>query len=98
MDYPEISKKDQIILQQLDVIRTMTDHNLSRVGTDFWGNPIQPLKVDAAKPAAPQDPGQPANGGTASSTGNDNTNAPKTEEAPPEKMEDLQRSWTAISA
>ncbi len=90
MDHREISKKDQIILQQLDVIRTMTDHNLSRVGTDFWGNPVQPLKVDAAKPAAPQNPGRPANGGTASSTGNDDTNAPKAEEAPPEKMEDLQ--------
>lgn len=90
MDNREISKKDQIILQQLDVIRTMTDHNLSHMGTDFWGNPVQPLKVDAAKPAAPQNPGRPADGGTASSTGNDDTNAPKTEEASPEKMEDLQ--------
>ena len=34
------SKKDEIILQQLDVIRTMSEHNLSRMGTDFWGSPL----------------------------------------------------------
>lgn len=94
MDNREISKKDQIILQQLDVIRTMTENNLSHMGTDFWGNPVHPLKVDAntpVNPTAPQNPGQPAGGGnTASSTGNDDTNAPKAEEAPPEKIEDLQ--------
>ena len=32
-------KKDEIILQQLEVIRTMTEHNLSRMGSDFWGAP-----------------------------------------------------------
>jgi stage V sporulation protein K len=96
MDNRDISKKDQIILQQLDVIRTMTENNLSHMGTDFWGNPVQPLKVDANTPAAPDSPqpakpGQPSDAGsTASSTGNDDTNAPKAEEAPPEKIEDLQ--------
>ena len=92
MDNRDISKKDQIILQQLDVIRTMTENNLSHMGTDFWGNPVQPLKTNApAHPAAPQAPEQPSDAGsTASSTGNDDTNAPKAEEAPPEKIEDLQ--------
>ena len=33
------SKKDQIILQQMEVIRSMTEHNLRRMGTDFWGTP-----------------------------------------------------------
>lgn len=35
MDNRNISKKDQIILQQLEVIRTMTENNLNRMGTDF---------------------------------------------------------------
>jgi len=86
-----ISKKDQIILQQLDVIRTMTESNINRMGTDFWGSPIHPLKVDAPpSPGTPAD-GKPADGpGTASSTGNDDTQPPRSEEKPPEKIEDLQ--------
>ncbi|MCI9332671.1 MAG: hypothetical protein HFG05_10950 [Oscillibacter sp.] len=28
-------KKDEIILQQLEVIQTLTEHNLRRMGTDF---------------------------------------------------------------
>ena len=36
MERKDISKKDQIILQQLEVIRTMTEHNLTRIGADFW--------------------------------------------------------------
>ena len=39
MEPKNISKKDQIILQQLEVIRTMTENNLNRMGTDFWGTP-----------------------------------------------------------
>ena len=35
----DISKKDEIILQQLEVIRTMTENNLNRMGADFWGEP-----------------------------------------------------------
>ena len=42
MERKDISKKDQIILQQLDVIRTMTENNLNRMGTDFWGHPATP--------------------------------------------------------
>ena len=39
MDRKDISKKDQIILQQMEVIRTMAENSLSRMGTDFWGTP-----------------------------------------------------------
>ena len=89
MDNKNISKKDQIILQQLDVIRTMTENNLGRMGSDFWGSPVPPLKVDQ-----PGEPSQPTGGqsgsGTASSTGNDDTKAPPPESTPPEKIEDLQ--------
>ncbi|MCI2056692.1 MAG: AAA family ATPase [Oscillibacter sp.] len=100
MDESKISKKDQIILQQLDVIRTMTENNMSRMGTDFWGNQIQPLNVGKTEKSDQKDketfeinkPDTPAGytGNSAASTGNDDTDAPKTEEAPPEKIEDLQ--------
>mgnify|MGYP006918168370 FL=1 len=37
-----MDKKDEIILQQLDVIRTMTQNSLNRMGSDFWGAPLTP--------------------------------------------------------
>lgn len=40
-----MDKKDEIILQQLDVIRSMSENSLHRMTTDFWGSP---------KPAAPE--------------------------------------------
>ena len=40
-----MDKKDEIILQQLEVIRTMSQNNLNRMTGDFWGAP---------KPKAPQ--------------------------------------------
>ena len=46
------SKKDEIILRQLEVIRSMTEHNLSRMGTDFWGTPA-PEKREPAPPEKP---------------------------------------------
>ena len=39
MDKRDQSKKDEIILRQLEGIRSMTEHNLSRMGADFWGTP-----------------------------------------------------------
>ena len=84
-------KKDEIILQQLEVIQTLTEHNLHRMGTDFWGAPLSPEagkpearagapKAPAGKPGAPESPR--AAGG----------NAEAREEAPPpEKLEDLQK-------
>ena len=47
-----MDKKDEIILQQLDVIRTMTQNNLNRMGSDFWGAPLTP---DAPKSAVPKE-------------------------------------------
>ena len=37
MNKKKISKKDEIILQQLEVIRTMSENSLGRMGSDFWG-------------------------------------------------------------
>lgn len=34
-----MDKKDEIILQQLEVIRSMTERNLRSMGGDFWGAP-----------------------------------------------------------
>ena len=82
-------KKDEIILQQLEVIQTLTEHNLRRMGTDFWGaapesqgkapEPQTPrAPEEAAKPAkASQDPGEAAEAAEAP--------------PPPEKLEDLQK-------
>lgn len=98
MDNRNISKKDQIILQQLEVIRTMTENNLNRMGTDFWGHPAAPPETGAPTgvkpPDAPAPPAPPPlktgeTGGVAASTGNDGTNAPEQAPPPPEKMEDL---------
>ena len=53
-----MDKKDEIILQQLDVIRTMTQNNLNRMGSDFWGTPLTP---DAPKSAVPKEVAPKAN-------------------------------------
>ena len=98
MDPRNISKKDQIILQQLEVIRTMTENNLNRMGTDFWGAPPAEVSGDREKPDStagskqPDGPRPPEkqDGGTVASTGNGETNAPEEETVPPEKIEDLQ--------
>ena len=54
-----MDKKDEIILQQLDVIRTMSESGLRRMNTDFWGNPAP--KKEAEKPkTADAKPAEPA--------------------------------------
>ena len=69
-----MDKKDEIILQQLDVIRTMTQNSLNRMGSDFWGAP--PVQ-DTPKSTAPEKGAKPEK--TAASTGADEK---KEEEAP----------------
>ena len=88
-------KKDEIILQQLEVIQTLTEHNLRRMGTDFWGSPLTPeVKTpeapsrDAPKPPASSQgkPGAPEAPQTAGAR-----TEPQEEAPPPEKLEDLQK-------
>ena len=50
-----MDKKDEIILQQLDVIRSMTERNLRSVNSDFWGTPLSPAEKPGEK-AAPKTP------------------------------------------
>ena len=51
-------KKDEIISMQLDLIRTMTENNLRRIGNDFWGTPAtkkeKPTEESPTKDAAPK--------------------------------------------
>lgn len=86
-----MDKKDEIILQQLDVIRTMTQNSLNRMGSDFWGAPLTP---DAPRSAAPKanapgrtDGAKPEK--TAASTGADEKKEEEAPLPPPEKIEDL---------
>jgi len=72
-----MDKKDEIILQQLDVIRSMTENGLKRMNTDFWGNPQPkkeaPKKEEVKKAEAEAETEKPA----------------EEELPPPEKLEDL---------
>ena len=74
------NKKDEIILQQLELIRTMTENNLNRMGTDFWGTPAAPAKKQAGADVPPEKPEQAG----AADEGQ------QEEVPPPEKIEDLQ--------
>ena len=87
-----MDKKDKIILQQLDVIRSMTENSMKRMNSDFWGTPFENVGKEPVTPAAPAAPGK----------GEEKKNTPPTATAkpgggkpaeeelpPPEKMEDL---------
>ncbi len=78
-----MDKKDKIILQQLDVIRTMTENGLRRMNDDFWGTPF----ADVGKtPAAPkEEPKEPKTTDTKPAE----PESAEEELPPPEKMEDL---------
>ncbi len=81
-------RKDEIILQQLEVIQTLTEHNLKRMGTDFWG---APLKSDAKAPSASDGLSSRTSAGQSPASDASAKETPKTEDVPPpEKMEDLQ--------
>ncbi len=81
-----MDKKDQIILQQLDVIRSMTENNIKRMGSDFWGTPFEGVgKVSAPAAPAPEKNAPP----TADSKRGDAVPEKAEELPPPEKIEDL---------
>ncbi len=102
------SKKDEIILRQLEVIRSMTEHNLSRMGTDFWGTPAP----EKREPAPPEKPDQKSSApeGKRGASGGGAEKTPETAEEkqetaaqvpPKEKIEDLQKeleSYVGLTA
>ena len=58
-----MDRKDEIILQQMDLIRSMTERNLRSMDTDFWGTPLmenrtarsqKSEKTEEPEKAAPQ--------------------------------------------
>ena len=97
-----MDKKDEIILQQLEVIRTMTERTLRSMGDDFCGTPFEGV-LSPKSPSAPPSggkpvgsadgkmPAQPSDGKTAG--GQPAAKAEKTEVVEPlpkEDMKDLQ--------
>ena len=87
-----MDKKDQIILQQLDVIRSMTENNMKRMNSDFWGTPFENVGKEPVTPAAPAAPGkgEEKKNTPPTATAKPGDGKPAEEELPPpEKMEDL---------
>ena len=76
-----MDRKDEIILQQMDLIRSMTERNLRSMDTDFWGTPLMEKKTN--QPPISEKSEKPAS----------QTQAAKPEEKkeipPKEKIEDL---------
>ena len=87
-----MDKKDQIILQQLDVIRSMTENSMKRMNSDFWGTPFENVGKESVTPAAPAAPGkgEEKKNTPPTATAKPGDGKPAEEELPPpEKMEDL---------
>ena len=87
-----MDKKDQIILQQLDVIRSMTENSMKRMNSDFWGTPFENVGKEPVTPAASAAPGkgEEKKNTPPTATAKPGDGKPAEEELPPpEKMEDL---------
>ena len=82
-----MDKKDEIILRQLDVIRSMSQNSLKRMESDFWGapRPSGDMKESGSPSSAKEENKKPP---TATSGGEDEKPAEE-ELPPPEKIEDL---------
>ncbi len=79
-----MDRKDEIILQQMDLIRSMTERNLRSMDTDFWGTPL--MENRTARPQKSEKTEKPEKA-------DPQTRAAKPEEKeeipPKEKIEDL---------
>ena len=55
-----MDRNDEIILQQMDLIRSMTERNLRSMDTDFWGAPFMEKKTEkpAEKPEKTEKPAE----------------------------------------
>lgn len=84
-------KKDEIILQQLEVIQTLTEHNLRRMGADFWGAPPTPRgqEPEASRAPGASGPQESPQEPPAAPQAAGETAAPQDD--PPEKLEALQK-------
>ena len=104
MDRREREAKDAIILRQMELIRSMTERDLRRMGTDFWGDgAAAPSGTEERKPGTGEDSGAgEASGKKAPSGGqtgpekkepakdaSGEQDTSRAEQEPPESMEDL---------
>ena len=76
-----MDRKDELILQQLETIRTMAENSLSRMGTDFWGTPKK------VTPAVPKEEEKKEEKNVPVRTQGEEK--PEEEQKEPEKIEDL---------
>ena len=83
-----MDKKDEIILQQLDVIRSMTERNLRSVNSDFWGTPLSPAEKLGEK-AAPKTPDKTPGKAPEKKSGGPEQPSEAPEPLPKEDMKDL---------
>ena len=83
-----MDKKDEIILQQLDVIRSMTERNLRSVNSDFWGTPLSPAEKLGEK-AAPKTPDKTPGRAPEKKSGGPEQPSEAPESLPKEDMKDL---------
>lgn len=83
-----MDKKDEIILQQLDVIRSMTERNLRSVNSDFWGTPLSPAEKPGEK-AAPKTPDKTPGRAPEKKSGGPEQPSEAPEPLPKEDMKDL---------
>ena len=92
MERGKRDKKDEIILQQLEVIQTLTEHNLRRMGSDFWGAPPAEHSSSGAAPVSgtPAEPERRPEAPAQAEAPAETQEAPETAN-PPEKLEDLQK-------
>ena len=70
-----MDRKDEIILQQMDLIRSMTERNLRSMDTDFWGTPL--MENRTARPQKSEKNEKPEKA------------APQTQAAKPEEKEEI---------
>lgn len=70
-----MDRKDEIILQQMDLIRSMTERNLRSMDTDFWGTPL--MENRTARPQKSEKTEKPEKA------------APQTQAAKPEEKEEM---------
>ncbi len=70
-----MDRKDEIILQQMDLIRSMTERNLRSMDADFWGTPL--MENRTARPQKSEKTEEPEKA------------APQTQAAKPEEKEEI---------
>ena len=83
-----MDRKDEIILQQLDVIRSMTERNLRSVNSDFWGTPLSPAEKPGEK-AVPKTPDKTPDKAPEKKSGGPEQPSEAPEPLPKEDMKDL---------